>query len=99
MGHATIWKIQLQRSMHCVSRWLDKPSSHSRTIPRSTSLLHKTLMPIKTHRELYSYVIDGLDKQTIGLISAHHNLALNLNSDYTVKALKRAQPLLPPNSL
>ena len=51
------------------------------------------------HKELYSYVIDGLDKQTIGLIAAHQNLTLNLNSDTTVKALKRALPMLPTNSL
>jgi hypothetical protein len=51
------------------------------------------------HRELYSYVIDGLDKQTIGLIAAYQNLTLNLNSDTTVKALKRALPLLPTNLL
>src|SRR5258708_3921323 len=51
------------------------------------------------HKELYSYVIDDLDKQTIGLIAAHQNLTLNLNSDTTVKALKRALPMLPTNSL
>src|SRR6266516_1941654 len=51
------------------------------------------------HKELYSYVIDGLDKQTIERIAAHQNLTLNLNSDNTVKALKRALPLLPPNPI
>jgi hypothetical protein len=51
------------------------------------------------HKELYSYVIDGLDKQTIGLIAAHQHVMLNLNSDTTVKALKRALPLLPTTSL
>jgi hypothetical protein len=49
------------------------------------------------HKELYNYVIDGLDKQTIELIAAHQNLKLNLNSDNTVNALKRALPMLPPN--
>lgn len=51
------------------------------------------------HRELYNYIIDGLDKQTIGLIATHQNLGLNLNSDNTVKALKRALPMLPTASL
>src|SRR6266567_3305232 len=51
------------------------------------------------HKDLYSYVIDGLDKQTIGLIATHQNLTHNLNSDTTVKALKRVLPMLPTNSL
>ena len=46
------------------------------------------------HRELYGYVIDGLDKDTISLIGAHTGARLNLNSDNTLKAMKRVLPAL-----
>lgn len=51
------------------------------------------------HRELYSYVIDGLTKQTISLIAAKQGLVLNLNSEKTVDALKKALPTLPTDSI
>lgn len=46
------------------------------------------------HQELYGYVIDGLDKCTIGLIGAHTGACLNLNNDNTLKAIKRVLPAL-----
>lgn len=46
------------------------------------------------HRELYGYVIDGLDKDTISLIGAHAGARLNLNNDNTLKAIKRVLPAL-----
>lgn len=46
------------------------------------------------HKELYGYVIDGLDKDTIGLIGAHAGAPLNPNNDNTLKAIKRVLPPL-----
>jgi hypothetical protein len=46
------------------------------------------------HRELYGYVIDGLDKDTISLIGAHTGVPLNLKNDNTLKAIKRVLPVL-----
>jgi hypothetical protein len=46
------------------------------------------------HKELYGYVIDGLDKDTIGLIGAHTGAPLNPNNDSTLKAIKRVLPPL-----
>jgi len=46
------------------------------------------------HRELYGYIIDGLDKDTISLIGAHAGACLNLNNDNTLKAIKRVLPTL-----
>ncbi len=34
-----------------------------------------------THRELYGYIIDGLDKETIKLIADHQGLTTNVNSN------------------
>jgi hypothetical protein len=48
------------------------------------------------HRELYGYVLDGLDKQTIERIAAHQGLTLKTSSDQTLKALEKALPTLPP---
>ncbi len=48
------------------------------------------------HRELYGYVLDGLDKQTIERIAAHQGLTLKTSSDQTLKALEKALPALPP---
>ncbi len=46
------------------------------------------------HKELYGYVIDGLDKDTISLIGAHTSARLNLSNDNTLKAIKRVLPAL-----
>jgi hypothetical protein len=46
------------------------------------------------HKELYGYIIDGLDKDTINLIGANAGLRLNLNNDNTLKAIKRVLPAL-----
>jgi len=51
------------------------------------------------HRELYGYVIDGLDKQTIERIAMHQSLTLNVSSDNTLKALAKALPALPPDAV
>jgi hypothetical protein len=51
------------------------------------------------HRELYCYVLDGLDKQTIERIAAHQGLTLKTSSDQTLKALEKALPTLPPGSV
>lgn len=50
------------------------------------------------HRELYGYIIDGLDKETIKRIAARQNLTINISSDQTLKALEKALPTLPPGS-
>lgn len=50
------------------------------------------------HKELYGYIIDGLDKETIKLIAAHRGLVLNISSDNTLKALKKALPTLASSS-
>ncbi|HEU5383666.1 MAG TPA: hypothetical protein VFV38_50340, partial [Ktedonobacteraceae bacterium] len=42
------------------------------------------------HRELYGYIIDGLDKETIKQIAAHRGVTLNVSSDKTLKALEKA---------
>lgn len=51
------------------------------------------------HRELYGYVIDGLDKRTIERIAAHQSLTLNVSSDNTLKALAKVLPTLPPGAV
>lgn len=51
------------------------------------------------HKELYGYVIDGLDKDTITLIGAHGGQTLNLNSDKTIAALLKAVPTLQNSTL
>jgi len=51
------------------------------------------------HRELYGYIIDGLEKETIVCIAAHQGLTLNINSDNTQKALKKALPTLSPSAV
>jgi hypothetical protein len=44
------------------------------------------------HKELYGYIIDGLDKETIKRIAALRGLTLNVSSDKTRKALEKALP-------
>ncbi len=51
------------------------------------------------HRELYGYIIDGLDKETIKRIAAHQGLVLNVSLDKTLKALQKALPTLPSGSV
>ena len=51
------------------------------------------------HRELYGYVIDGLDKQTIERIATHQGLTINVSSDKSLKALEKALPTLPLGSV
>jgi len=51
------------------------------------------------HRELYSYIIDGLDKETIKRVAARRGLTLNVSSDKTLKALEKALPTLPRGSV
>lgn len=46
------------------------------------------------HRELYGYVIDGLDKNTISLISAYTGSPLNPSNVTTLKAIEKALPTL-----
>lgn len=50
------------------------------------------------HRELYGYIIDGLNKETIKLIAAHQGLTLNVSSDKTLNALEKAMPMLSSGS-
>jgi hypothetical protein len=52
-----------------------------------------------THRELYGYIIDGLDKGTIKRIADHQSLTINVSSDKTLKALEKALPTLSPDSI
>lgn len=51
------------------------------------------------HRELYGYIIDGLDKETIKRIAARQGLTLNVSSDKTRKALEKALPTPPLGSV
>jgi hypothetical protein len=51
------------------------------------------------HKELYGYVIDGLNKDTITLIGARGGQTLNLNSDKTVAALIKVIPVLQDSTL
>lgn len=44
------------------------------------------------HRELYGYLIDGLDKNVIATLAGRLGLGLNLSSDRTVSALKKVLP-------
>lgn len=46
------------------------------------------------HKELYGYVIDGLDKATISLIGVHTSAHLNLSNENTLKAIKKVLPAL-----
>lgn len=50
------------------------------------------------HKELYGFVIDGLDKQAIERVAARQGLILNVNSDNTRKALEKALPAFPAAS-
>ena len=45
------------------------------------------------HKELYGYLIDGLNKECIAKIAAQSGETINVNSDRTVKALKKAVTL------
>ncbi len=50
------------------------------------------------HKELYSYIIDGLDKEAIERIAKHQSLTIKIHSDKSLKALEKALPTLPSNS-
>lgn len=44
------------------------------------------------HRELYGYLVDGLDKKAIQAIAQHQGKQVNIASEKTIKALKEALP-------
>jgi len=50
------------------------------------------------HRDLYGYVIDGLNKECIARIATIYGATINVAGDNTVKSLKRIN-LLPANSV
>lgn len=50
------------------------------------------------HRELYGYLVDGLDKASISALAVNRGMPLNVANDNTRKALERALPGLTTNS-
>ena len=50
------------------------------------------------HKDLYGYLIDGLDKQCISRLGAQINKDINLDSDRTLKALYKLLPNLKTSS-
>lgn len=92
-------RVQLEEAMKTINSVMEEVIGKplfKKAIPESLPLpsAENTHRYEDAHAELYRYLIDGLDKESIALLATHLQRPGNFGSDRTIQALKKALPAL-----